>query len=216
MPSGDIQKKKVLDYLNKNNGNIIVISDKEREESREFIKNYAANAYIIETKRNGVFKESDLVLKLDKTKTNYIVIDSEKNGVFLSSTNLLLKELSNYNIQIAVLESSLVPNKENISTKRFSILKMIYPAINQTSNNSQTLRYLDKYEDQYRLNATENVLMGFDITFDTVLRVSQSTNFEVSAIKDKTSYLTLKFDYEKKNSNRYVNNEILIIEYTSN
>ena len=205
----------MLDYLIKKNGNIIVISDKERKESREFIKNYAPDAYIIETKKNGVFKESDLIIKLDKTKTNYVVLDSEKNGVFLSSTNLLLKELSNYDIQLALLESSLVPNNENISTKRFSILNMLYPTINQTTNNSQTLKYLSSYESQYKLNASVNVLIGFDITFDTILRISQTTNFEVSAIKDKTSYLTLKFDYKKDITDRYINNEILILEYSS-
>jgi len=216
LPSVALQRKKTLDYLNNNNGNIIVISDKKRQESREFIKNYTPSAYIIETKKNGVFKESDLILNLDKTKTNYIVIDSEKNGVFLSSTNLLLKELSNYKIQMVVLETSLIPNSENISTKRFSILNMIYPTINQTSNNSQTLRYLDSYKSLYHSNASESVLLGFDITFDTILRVSQTTSFEVSAVKDKTSYLALKFDYKKNSKDRYVNNEILIIEYTSN
>jgi len=206
----------MLDYLNEKNGNIIVISDKERQESRKFIKNYDPNAYIIETKRNGIFKESDLMRTLDKTKTNYVVIDSEKNGVFLNSTNLLLKELSNYDIQLAVLESSLVPNNENISTKRFSILKMLYPSINHISNNFQTLRYLSSYESEYHLNASNNVLIGFDITFDTILRISQTSNFEVSAIKDKTSYLILKFDYKKNNSNQYANNEILILEYNNN
>lgn len=216
VPSIEMQKKKVLDYLNSKNANIIVLSDINRVDSRNFIESYCPNANIIEVKRNGVFKESNLLSKLDKTKMNYIIIDSEKNSVFLSSTNLLLKHHSNYKIQLAVLESSLIPNEEEISAIRFNILNLLYPSINQTSNNLQTIQYLSSYKNKYLTNATENVFLAFDITFDTLLRIVQDISFEQSVKNDKTGYLSLKFDYKKNETNDYNNNEILILEYKNN
>jgi hypothetical protein len=102
---------------------------------------------------------------------------------------------------------------QQISTKRFRILKLIYPDINQLTNTIQTLKYFNNYKLKYGSEPSQNILQGFDITFDTVLRLSQDMGFKESAITYKTSYLTLKFSYIKNIFMIYDNNEIIIREF---
>jgi len=213
LPSVHIQKLKLIEYLNSKNGNIVLISDIEREENRNFLLAHSPNSKIIKANKKGRITNNELVSKLDKVKMNYIIIDSKRSRVFLNSTNLLLRELSNYNIQMAVLESSIIPDSKSISSKRYKVLNMIYPTLNQSNNNSQTLLFTENYKNLYNSVATENAIFGFDITLDFLLRISQSISFEETVIKDKTEYLSLKFDYMKDDSGKYINNEVLILEY---
>ena len=213
LPSVYIQKLKTLQYVNSKEGNIIMISDNERIDSRSFITKHSPTIKMVITNNKDEYSNKDIISKLDKNKTNYIIIDSKKNGVFLRSTTLLLGQTSNYDIQLVVLESSLLPTNQQISTKRFRILKLIYPDINQLTNTLKTLKYFNNYKLKYGSEPSQNILQGFDITFDTVLRLSQDMGFKESAITYKTSYLTLKFNYIKNTFMIYDNNEIIIREF---
>ena len=213
LPSVYIQKLKTIQYVNSKEGNIIVISDNKRTDSRSFITKHSPATKMVITNNKDEYSSRDIISMLDKNKTNYIIIDSEKNGVFLSSTTLLLGQISNYDIQLVVLESTLLPNNQQISSKRFRILKLIYPDINQVTNTIQTLKYFNNYKLKYGIEPSQNTLQGFDITFDTALRLSQEMEFKESAITYKTSYLTLKFNYVKNTFTIYDNNEIIIREF---
>ncbi len=215
LPTTEIQIEKTLEYLNESNGNIIVISDVNRLESRLLIKKFSPNAKIFITNTDNEFSENDLISNLEKNKTNYVVIDSEKNGVFLSSTTVLLGQSSKFEIQIAVLESALVPKGQQISSKRFKILKLIYPDLSQITNNSKTLRYFNNYKLKNDTDPSNKVLQGFDIMFDTMLRLSQDVSFQETAKIYKTEYFTLKFNYKKNNSGVFDNHEIIIREFNN-
>jgi len=214
-PSVDYQKLKVLEYLKNNNGNIIVVSDYNREGSRNFIEANTPKSNILVTKRNGAYSNKELIEFLDKSKTNYVIIDSDRNGVFLNTTNVLLRELTNYNIQLVVLESSLIPNEENISAKRFRILKMIYPEIAYTAISLEDKQFLINNNISLELQSSKNILTGFDITFDTLLRLCQLNGFDSDLRNNKTSQLCLKFDYSLNESGRYINNLVIVKEFES-
>lgn len=215
LPSVDYQKLIMLEYLDSNESTISVIIDSDRIESKQFILKNKPSAVIIETDSKGNYAKKDLISAFSKSKINYVIIDSEKIGVYLRTTNLLLRELSNYNIQLVVLESSLIPNSNDISPKRFKILKLLYPEIGKISNTPTTAKFFKNYKEKFGIEPSENVLFGFDLTFDSLLRTLQEKNFEESIKMDKTVYLKLKFNYIKNEKNRYINNEIRIVEYAN-
>jgi hypothetical protein len=202
--SKKIQKLKLIEYLKAKKGNIVLVSDINRDINRKLLLEQAPNSNVVDVSKQGEILKNELILALDKDKTNYVIIDSKRNSVFLNTTNLLLKELSDYAIQIAVMESSLIPDSKNLSSKRFKVLNLIYPSINQQDN------YLDTSE------TNDNIFqLGYEITFDTLLRLSQSIDFESSAIKDKTKYNLLSFKYKKGDSGSYRNDDVLIVEYNN-
>ena len=214
-PSTEQQQLKMLDYLKSQNGNIIMISDYERENSRQFVVNNNPEISIIETKRNGNFSNRELTSLLDSSMKNFVIIDSDRNGVFLNTTNTLLRELSSFNIQLAVLDSELIPNEDDISSKRFKILKLLYPKIKCVSEDRKLTQFNESYYSAYGIAPTKHVLYGFDITFDTLLRIAQKDRYNNDLDIIKTAYLCLEFDYIKDASGRYVNDIISITEFNN-
>ena len=212
VPSPYAQRKTMLDYLSsKNDGNLIVISDESRDESRTHIRNHTPEAKFLSVKENGVWDSEDLVKTLRKNVRNYVILDTDKNGVFISATNVLLKELSNYEIQLVVLESSLIPDRDDVSRKRFVILDMLYPSISNGNSYSQK-KFNEHYTKQFSSEPTTMSTYGFDITFDTLLRLFQSEAFEKASEKI-TEYNVLKFQYSKNDKGNHSNFGVHILEY---
>jgi hypothetical protein len=86
---------------------------------------------------------------------------------------------------------------------------MIYPSLNSAANSSK----LDKITRNKSNDYNENFLLGFDITFDTLLRLAQSKDFETSAKEDITEYLKLKFEYNKNKIGTNVNKGFYILQH---
>jgi hypothetical protein len=216
VPSINQQRKKVLDYLISKNGNIVLVSDVNRTESKDFILKHLPNAKFIELKKNGTFNEDELISNFEKEKLNYVILDSERNSVFLNVTNVLLSELNSYSIQLAVLEQDIIPDTDDVSVKRFRILKLLFPSLTSLEPNSNPKHFDEIYEKLYHTAPSENAMLGFDITFDTLLRLFQTHTFEASAQKDITTYTKLTFDYEQNKLGGYSNNGIYILQYDTN
>ncbi|RXJ50179.1 LysM peptidoglycan-binding domain-containing protein [Gelidibacter gilvus] len=215
IPSNNVQRKKILDYLMAKEAHIIVLNDVNRTESKTFISEYAPNIDFVTIKKNGSFSEGELIAKFKKDKLNFVVIDSERTSVFLNTTNVLLSELSNYNLQLAVLESALIPAEGHVSEKRFRILNMVFPSLIPAKSTASSKQFLSSYQKEYNLLPSANVMLGFDITFDSLLRLIQQQSFEDSAVNDITEYTQLKFDYEKNILGGFSNEGIYILQYDS-
>lgn len=212
-PTIESQKLKMLNYIKNKNARVIVVSDYERGDSKEFILKHIPDASIITTRKNGNFSSSELSSLLEKSNTNFVIIDSDRNGVFLNTTNTLLREVSNYNIQLAVLESSLIPSEDQISSKRFTILKMLHPEIIHIAENKALPTYTKGYISAYGKELSNYIMEGFDITFDTLLRISQKDGLVQNVPRSKTAYSYLKFEYHKNKSGRYVNDIVQVREF---
>ena len=215
VPSINSKRDVMLEYMNSKNGNLIVVCDMARKESKSYITDHAPNATFIDVNKRGTFNSDELIAQLDPNKINYIILESEKNSVFLSTTNLLLGQLSKYSIQLALLDKTLIPNTGEVSTKRFVILQMLYPSLSPLTKTSFSSDFIASYKNIYDAEPSENVGLGFDLTFDTLLRISQAKSFEHSADSDVTEYTSLKFEYKINTMGNYENNGIYLLQYNS-
>jgi LysM repeat protein len=215
VPSLNSKRDIMLDYMNSKDGNLIVVCDVVRKESKDYISNFAPNAKFIEVSKKGTFNSDDFVSQLDDSKLNYVILESDKNSVFLSTTNLLLGQLSSYSIQLALLDKALIPNTDDVSNKRFVILKMLYPSLTPLEVPTMASNFIESYKKAYSIEPSQIIKFGFDLTFDTLLRTSQEKSFETSAESEITEYTTLKFDYKVNKTGSHDNNGIYIIQYNS-
>lgn len=214
-PSKNLQRLEVLNYMKGKKAHIIVLNDANQVENRTFIAEHAPAADIVEIKKNGAFSEKELISKLKAGQHNFIVIDSERNSVFLNATTALLGQLSHYSIQLAVLEASLIPDDTDVSQKRYRILKMVFPSLIPAKSTANSRQFLSTYQKQYNTLPTANIMLGFDITFDSLLRLMQQQSFEHSIQNYITEYTQLKFNYKKNNLGGYSNEGIYILQYDS-
>lgn len=213
MPPSDYAKAAMFDFMMAKNGNIIVVNDPKKISNKEFITKKYPSAQFVPFTENGAIDILALKGLLVKDRMNYVVLDSEKTGMILTTTNALLNELANFQIQLVIIEPNDTLDFEEISMKRLTILKMLYPSLTRDNTSSEAAIFENNFKAKNKIFPNQFATRGFDITFDTLLRLSQGKSFESSAKEDKTEQVESKFEYVKKNAEGYINKGIYIMEY---
>ncbi len=213
MPPADFTKGAMMDFMRQKAGNILVVNDPKRQTNREFItKNYAEARYV-NVSETGAVDIENLKSLLVRDKVNYIVLDTEKTGMILSTTNALLAEMANFQIQIAIIEPNETLDFEEVSMKRLTILKLLYPSLTRENTTPQGQQFENAYKAKNKIFPSQFAVRGFDVTFDTMLRLSQGKSFADSALQDKTQQVESKFEYAPKEGEGYTNKGVYILEY---
>ncbi|WP_179376644.1 LysM peptidoglycan-binding domain-containing protein [Winogradskyella wichelsiae] len=215
IPSDTIQKTKTLNYLAQQDANTVVVSDLDEAKNKTLIKKILPNSKFLKVNSSGFFDSEKLKNTLDKTKLNYIVLDSEKTIILLNTTTALMKELSEYNIQLVMIESELISKQGEVSEMRFKILKLIFPSTTNSLNKSDIIDFENKYKTIFDTAPTENSILGFNVTLDVLLRISQDSSFEETISNTISTQSHLKFEYKKIRDGYYLNTGIYLMQYNS-
>ncbi|MGB5982759.1 MAG: LysM peptidoglycan-binding domain-containing protein [Nonlabens sp.] len=191
-------KNFMLQHVHSLTDNVIMISDPAQVDFLAFAKaKYPNLKSLVETTTDRI-NEAQLKKLLSSTKTNYIVFNTDRNGVLINTTNALLKLSASYKIKTAIVDRNFLPQEENVSSKRFRILEMIYPlsTVNKRSQEETdyhqagfetTFDLLRKFNNFMRTNDGDfiNFLSGSDME---VLKYEQVS---------PRSYSTGKFKIQK-------------------
>lgn len=216
IPSENHQKTKTLNYIANQDAQVIVVSDQDEARNKELVLKTIPDAKFLQVDKAGVFKGDALQQTLNKSKLNYIVLDSEKTIVFLNSTTALMSKLSDYNIQLVLIDSSLIPKQSEVSNMRYRILKLIFPTYMNQNNNKITTAFENSYEEIFNEKPSKYAILGFDITLDILLRLSQSSSFEDTINTITSEHSHMKFNYKKTNDANYSNTGFYLMQYDSN
>ncbi|MBK8600476.1 MAG: LysM peptidoglycan-binding domain-containing protein [Flavobacterium sp.] len=213
MPPSDFGKTAMFTYMMSKNGNIIVVSDPKRVYNKDFIsKNYPA-AKFVTLLDNGALDIANLKSLFVKGVQNYVVLDSERTGLILGTTNVLLNELANFQIQLVIIEPNETLDFEEVSMKRLTILKLLYPSLTRENNSIEATHFEKKYKDLNKVFPSQYAVRGFDVTFDTLMRITQNASFVSAADQIKSEQIESKFEYVKKGTEGYINKGVYILEY---
>jgi hypothetical protein len=137
---------------------------------------------------------------------------SEKTGTIFTTTNAMMSAMKDYQVQLVILEPNETLDFEEIDLKRLTKLKMVYPSATKDNDTEEAQQFEMAYKKKNRIFPNQYAVRGFDITFDTMLRLAQDKPFE-ETINVATEQVESKFDYAKKISGGYTNNGIYILYY---
>lgn len=215
LPSENKQKLKILNYLKSQDANIIVVSDLDVMPNSALIKSILPEVKFVKVDKTGFFEADALTGALDSNKTNYIILSTDKTIVVLNTTTTFMNKLSEFDVQMVLLEESQIPEKGKVSEIRFRILKLIYPSALPIPNMNRFGNFEAVYERLYKKKPSEYAIIGFDSTLDLLLRLAQDSSLEETANTIKSKHLGLKFDYQKTTERNYQNKGAYILQYTS-
>ena len=213
MPSNETARTAIFDFMISKNANIIVVNDLKKLADKSFISQRYPKAKFVLLNETGGLNPENLRALLVKGRMNYVLLDTERTSLILTSTNLLLNELANFQIQLAIMEPNPTLDFEEVSMKRLTLLKMIYPAVSRDNDSPESVLFENEYKKINKIFPSQFASKGFDITFDTLLRLSQAKGFAASADEDRSQQLETKFEYVKKSSGGYSNKGVYILEF---
>lgn len=209
------QAKAVLDFADAKNANIIVINDSRRSRDKAIIENLAPLAGFVKVKSNDSFKESDLTDLLVASRLNFVIINSDKTSVFLNATNSLLRQYARNDVQLAVLNASLIPNNDQISDKRFRILNLMFPSMIDLEKITQESGFQKQYKSEYNNNPSSHACIGYDASLDALMRIFNRSGAEATLTESYSDLNYLQLEYESGNNNSAFNENILLFKYHS-
>jgi LysM repeat protein/ABC-type branched-subunit amino acid transport system substrate-binding protein len=213
MPQNEAIRKAMFDYMHSKNGNIIGVLDPKKLAVKQYIQDFQKEVKIVGLSDKGGFVADSIKKYFVKDRINYVILASEKTGTIFTTTNAMMSAMKDYQVQLVILEPNETLDFEEIDLKRLTKLKMVYPSATKDNDTEEAQQFEMAYKKKNRIFPNQYAVRGFDVTFDTLLRLSQNKPFQESMDNDATEQVESKFDYAKKISGGYANNGIYILYY---
>jgi LysM repeat protein len=213
MPPYEASKNAMFNYMRSKNGNIIVIVNAKKNSIKEYLQQNQVGFKMVNENDAGRFVADSIKKHFVKDRINFVVMATEKTGTIFTVTNAMLSAMKDYNMQLVILEDNETLDFEEIALSRLTKLKMTYPTITNQMETINKNNFEKQFKNKYRMFPSPYATRGFDITLDTMLRLSQSVTFEETIQTMATEQLESKFDYTSKIDGGYLNKGTFILFY---
>jgi LysM repeat protein len=212
MPSTSQIRTAVFDYMKEKQGSIVAIIDSKKESTKQYLKANQKSVKIVGLTPKGTFVIDSLKKVLVKDKMNFVIMDTQKTGLIFAITNAMISLLPQYQLQLVILEQNPTLDFEEVALERLTKLKMLYPSITRENTSPEAVVFETAFKKKNKIFPSQFATRGFDITFDTLLRLSQDSTFEESIQTTKSEQIENKFDYVSA-AEGYQNNGVYILYY---
>lgn len=199
IPSEEKLKANLFTHFKEKNGNVVAIISTKKTASRDYLTSNFPETKLATFNDKGALDIANLKTQLVKGKPNFVILEIEKAGTILSITNTLKNLQKEYEIQLVVFEVYDALNFEEIPIKNLTALKMMYPSANKVITTPEEFIFAKEFKKDNNISPNTAAVKGFDITFDTILRICQEEGFVDSVSKYKTEYVENSFDYSNEN-----------------
>ncbi|MEN9335636.1 MAG: hypothetical protein RLZZ500_623 [Bacteroidota bacterium] len=211
-PLPDATKAAMLDYLQSKNGNIIAVVSPKKQSMRQYLKDFYEKVKIVGVAENGSVVADSIKKHFVKDRTNYVILATEKTGAVMTTTASMIAAQRDFPVQLVILEANETLDYEEIPIARLTKLKLMYPSVTRENDTDKARQFDVAYRKKNKVFPNQFAIRGFDLTFDTLIRLAQSNDFE-DTLEDASEQIENKFDYAKKVSGGYTNNGIYILYY---
>ncbi|HLP65403.1 LysM peptidoglycan-binding domain-containing protein [Flavobacterium sp.] len=215
MPSEYAQKKAIFDYMNGKNGNVIALVDADKTNSKAFISEYEKNVKWVGLSSKGTFVSDSIKKHFVKDRLNFVVMESEKYETIQTTLTAINSSLKEYSAQLVVLETNEMLDFEEISLNSLVKSKLTYPSLYRENESNEAIQFEKAYRIKNKVLPNQFATRGFDLTFDTMLRLSQDKSFEETVLNAASEQVESKFDYIKNSNGGYLNKGVYVLTYQS-
>lgn len=213
MPSLEQMRSSIFEFMNNKGGNVVAVVDPKKGSVKQYLQENQAGTRIIGLTTKNTFSADSLKVCLKKDKMNYVVLASESTGMILATTNAMLAMQKDYQVQLVIMEPNETLDFEEISLTRLTKLKLLYPSLTRPNESIEANQFDVKYKKLNKIIPNAFAIRGFDVTFDTLLRLSQDKSFEETIQSDDSEQIESKFNYNANSTYGYSNSGIYILYY---
>lgn len=213
MPSADFIKVSMFDYIKSENGNMIVLLDKKKSSSKQFIQDHFKNIYISPYTESGGFATDSIMSRLSGNRTNYFILETASTNIIINAITQINKAREKgFSAELVVLDINATFETDEVFHKIIK-QKIIFPSLSKHTESTKNNSFAEAYKKKNNIFPNQYAIRGFDVAFDTMLRMSQQDDFSETADKYITEQLEYKFEYHKKPNGGYVNKGVYIMQY---
>ena len=114
---------------------------------------------------------------------------------------------------MVILEQNPTLDTDEISLVNLTKLKLIYPSATRDNKSAAALLFEKNFKKKNKIAPSSFATRGFDLTFDTMMRLSQDKKYQETADTVATEQVDNKFEFYKKADGGYKNKGVYILYY---
>ncbi|MFV8465158.1 LysM peptidoglycan-binding domain-containing protein [Flavobacterium sp. LB1P62] len=213
IPTVTVVKNAMFDYMRAKGGNMIAVVDKKKESMIQFIKENHKDVKFSVLTENGGLSPENLKSLFVKDKMNYVVMETGNTGMIKSTMATMMGAMATYKVQLVILEPNETLDTDEINFVNLTKLKLMYPSVTRENESPEALIFEKEFKKKNKISPSAFATRGFDITFDTMMRLSQGKKYEETADAMATEQVDNKFEYYKKEEGGYTNKGVYILYY---
>jgi len=219
-PDDEILMQEMLRYIKvRGKGkNIVVIADSKHQNIKNKILAMYPDAKVVFPKSsdNGSYlRASDLTGKLSETIENWVVLETNDIALISNVTTSLSTQISeNRKITLMTTDKGSAYESDDVSNITLMKLNFHFPSVDRAYGAGQK-SFIDAYEKKYGYVPSSYAVRGYDITFDTLLRLAAAESlYDAADAGYSTQYVENKFNYiQDPVSAGYFNTAAYILKY---
>lgn len=215
IPTNELLRSAMFDYMKTKGGNIIAVVDKKKESVRQYIQENQKGVQFATLLENGSLSVESLKSLFVKEKINYVVMETANTGMIKWTINTMINAMPKYKVQLVILGTNETLDTDEINFENLVKLKLMYPSITRDNNSPEALVFEKEYRKENKIFPSTYAIRGFDVTFDTMMRLSQGKSFQETADTIATEQVDNKFEYYKTPEGGYTNKGVYIQYYDS-
>lgn len=208
-----VLKTAMFDFMNSKQGNIIAVIDKKKETIRKYILENQKEVKIAPLTATGGLDVEGFKRLMVKDKMNYVVLETGNTGMIKYTMNAMVSVMNSYQVQLVILEPNETLDTDEISFENLTKLHLMYASATRENNSPEAQIFMQNYRKKNKVNPSTFAIRGFDITFDTMMRLSQDKTYQETAETLITEQVENKFEYYKKEEGGYANKGAYILYY---
>lgn len=213
IPSADVIRNSVFDYMRAKNGNIVAVVDKKKESVVNYIKQNQKGVVFAALTETGGLDVANLKSLLLPGRMNYVVMETGNTAMVKATIKALLDAQKSCQVQLVILEPNSTLDTDEISFDNLIKLKLMYPSVTRESDEPAVQIFDKEYRLKNKVNPNAYATKGFDVTFDTMMRLVQGKTFQETADLMTTEQVDNKFQYYKKEDGGHTNKGVYILYY---
>ena len=213
IPAPEAVKNAMFDYMRTKGGNIVAVVDKKKGSVIQFIKENHKDVQFSTLTANGGVSAENLKSLFVKDKINYVVMETENTGMIKSTIAAMLSAMATYKVQLVILEPNATLDTDEINFLNLTKLKLMYPSVTRENISQEALIFEKEFKKKNKIYPSIFATRGFDITFDTMLRLAQDKKYQETIDATATEQIDNKFEFYKKEDGGYTNKGIYILYY---
>ncbi|WP_035631771.1 PBP1 and LysM peptidoglycan-binding domain-containing protein [Flavobacterium sp. CF136] len=215
IPTNDVVRNSVFDYMRSKNGNIVAVVDKKKESVISYIKQNQKGVVFAALTETGGLDVANLKSLLLPNRMNYVVMETGNTAMVKTIIKALIDAQKTCQIQLVILEPNSTLDTDEINFENLVKLKLMYPSVTRESDEQPVLIFEKEYRLKNKVNPNTYATRGFDVTFDTMMRLVQGKTYQETADLMTTEQVDNKFQYYKKEDGGHANKGVYILYYDS-
>ena len=211
--SPNIIRAAIFDFMRSKNGNVIAVVDKKKVSVKKYIVDNQKDVRFAALDPTGGLNVVSLKSQLVKNKINYVVMETANTSMIKATLTALLSVQPFYNVQLVILEPNETLDTDEIEFESLIKLKLLYPSMSRENDSPEAMLFENTYKTENKITPSVFSIRGFDVTFDTLMRLSQTSSFLDSLSIQSTEQVESKFEYIKTENGGYANKGAYILFY---